>query len=131
MANHPIENVIEKTMQSISEMVDVNTIVGDTVTMGDGTLIIPISKVSFGLVAGGGQYTGKQAELPQEFPFSGGGASGAAITPMAFLVVTGNEVKLLSVQRQTPAERILEKMPGVFDAVMKTLEQGKQHEGCN
>ena len=53
---HPIEALMKTAMESIREMVDVNTIVGDAVQAPDGTVIIPISKVTFGFAAGGGEY---------------------------------------------------------------------------
>ncbi len=65
------------SMESIREMVDVNTVVGDAVQTQDGSTIIPISKVSFGFVAGGGEYT-----LPprEETPFAGGAGAGVSVT---------------------------------------------------
>ena len=60
MSNHPIEGLMTTAMQSIKEMIDVNTIVGDAVQAPDGTVIIPISKVSFGFAAGGGDYTSEK-----------------------------------------------------------------------
>ena len=56
MPGHPIENIMKTTMENIKEMIDVNTIVGDAVETADGSVIIPISRVSFGFVAGGGEY---------------------------------------------------------------------------
>jgi sporulation protein YtfJ len=53
---HPIENIMQTAMSEIKEMVDVNTIVGDPVISTDGATIIPITRVSFGFVAGGGEY---------------------------------------------------------------------------
>lgn len=122
---HPIENIMQTTMESIRNMVDVNTIVGDTVVMGDGTVIIPISKVSFGFVAGGGEYAcggGGQAQGQKEgshqqaqggggYPFAGGTGAGVSICPMAFLVVSEGEVNLLPVQFNTGYERLVERIP--------------------
>ena len=59
MPGHPIENIMKTTMENIKEMIDVNTIVGDAVETADGSVIIPISRVSFGFVAGGGEYKEK------------------------------------------------------------------------
>ena len=56
MDKHPIEGIMNTTMENIREMVDVNTVIGDAVTTPDGSTVIPISKVSFGFVAGGGEY---------------------------------------------------------------------------
>ena len=52
MEPHPIEELMKTAMESIKEMVDVNTIVGDAVQTVDGTVIIPVSRVSFGFAAG-------------------------------------------------------------------------------
>jgi sporulation protein YtfJ len=125
MGSHPIENIMQTTMENIRNMVDVNTIVGDTVVMGDGTVIIPISKVSFGFVAGGGEYGGTaggaQAQGQKgepaaqgrggDYPFAGGTGAGVSISPMAFLVVTDGEVNLLPVQFNSSYERLLDKVP--------------------
>jgi sporulation protein YtfJ len=125
MGSHPIENIMQTTMESIRNMVDVNTIVGDTVVMGDGTVIIPISKVSFGFVAGGGEYgnsapqgQGQKGEQPppgraSDFPFAGGTGAGVCISPMAFLVVGEGEVDLLPVQFNSSYERLLCRVPEV------------------
>ena len=47
---------MQTAMESIKQMVDVNTVVGDAVQTGDGGVIIPVSRVSFGFAAGGGEY---------------------------------------------------------------------------
>ena len=52
---HPIESLMKTAMQSIKEMVDVNTVVGDAVETNDGSVIIPISQVACGFAAGGGE----------------------------------------------------------------------------
>lgn len=79
-------------MQKIRELVDVNTIIGDPITSADGTIIIPVSKVSFGFVAGG-------SDLPVSAPkdvFAGGSGAGITIHPQAFIVVQRDgEVKML------------------------------------
>lgn len=47
-----LSNLMDTTMNKIKEMVDVNTIVGEPITAPDGTLIIPVSKVTYGFAAG-------------------------------------------------------------------------------
>ena len=49
---HPIGSLMDTTMEKIKEMIDVNTIIGEPITSPDGTLIIPVSKVSYGFAAG-------------------------------------------------------------------------------
>ena len=43
MNDHPIQGLMTTVMQSIKEMVDVNTIIGDPITTIDGVTIIPVS----------------------------------------------------------------------------------------
>lgn len=96
---HPIDNMMQTTMESIRGMVDVNTVVGAPVMDQKGTTIIPISKVSFGFVAGGGEYAiedNKQKPVPTDiFPFAGGTGAGVSVQPVGFLVVTDKQVKML------------------------------------
>ena len=66
------------SMESIREMVDVNTVVGEPVKTQDGSTIIPISKVSFGFVAGGGEYPGTMQCA--DMPFAGGAGAGVSVT---------------------------------------------------
>ena len=87
MADHPIEKLMDTAMTNIKSMVDVNTIVGDAVQAPDGTVIIPISKVSFGFAAGGGDYSpenatrGEGEEGEKRLPFAGGSGAGVSINP--------------------------------------------------
>src|SRR5690554_1244018 len=99
MAEHPIEGLMKTAMESIKEMVDVNTIVGDAVQAPDGTVIIPISRVSFGFASGGGEYnqyhckernnSSSSEEYDEgnadKFPFAGGSGAGVSINPVAFM----------------------------------------------
>lgn len=56
MADHPIETLMKTAMESIKDMIDVNTIVGDPVETPDGSVIMPVSRVSCGFAAGGADY---------------------------------------------------------------------------
>ena len=61
MAEHPIQGIMNVTMDKIHEMVDANTIIGKAITTEDGTTILPVSKVSFGFASGGTDFDGKNA----------------------------------------------------------------------
>ena len=45
MENHPIEGLMKSAMDSIQNMVDVNTIIGEPIETSNNMVIIPISKV--------------------------------------------------------------------------------------
>ena len=100
---HPIESIMGTTMENLREMVDVNTVVGDAVQTPDGSTIIPISKVSFGFVAGGGEYETSPKPQPPALssgvlPFAGGTGAGVSVCPLGFLIVGKGQVKMLPAQ---------------------------------
>ena len=115
MEKHPIENIMTTTMENIRNMVDVNTVVGDPVTAAEGATIIPISRVSFGFAAGGGEY-GAKPELAAT-PFAGGTGAGVTVQPMGFLSITGREVHFTPVQYAAPIDRVIDMIPGVIKDV--------------
>ncbi|MCM3627405.1 GerW family sporulation protein [Paenibacillus glycanilyticus] len=132
MPEHPIQGLMQTAMENIKEMVDVNTIVGDPVQTPDGSIIMPISKVGFGFVAGGsdirydGSATHEHASPSDGHnhqssavgPFGGGSGGGVSITPIAFLVVGTHGVKIVPLDNQTHLmERIIDSAPVVFDKV--------------
>lgn len=116
---HPIDNMMQTTLESIRSMVDVNTVVGAPVQSGKGATIIPISKVSFGFIAGGGEYAaedGKSRAISTEsFPFAGGTGAGVSVQPVGFLVVDENSVKMLPAQTSGAMERMVELLPQLLD----------------
>ncbi|MGN0772338.1 MAG: GerW family sporulation protein [Candidatus Ventricola sp.] len=127
MEKHPIESLMGTSMESIREMVDVNTVVGDPVQTQDGSTIIPISKVSFGFVAGGGEYLcGGMRPQTEEMPFAGGAGAGVSVHPMGFLVCSQNGVRLLSANCATPMERIVEMIPQALEGLRAMGEEEEE-----
>lgn len=53
MGNHPIESIMSSAMSNIKDLTDVDTIIGTTINLPDGGMIIPVSKVAFGFAARG------------------------------------------------------------------------------
>lgn len=119
MQQHPIDNMMQTTMENIRGMVDVNTVVGSPVTGTKGTTIIPISKVSFGFIAGGGEYAAEDSKsraIPSDtFPFAGGTGAGVSVQPVGFLVVGDGTVKMLPAQTNGAMERVVELLPQLIE----------------
>lgn len=113
--SHPIENLMKSTMENIKEMVDVNTIVGDPVESKDGTIIIPLSKVSFGFASGGSEFNGKVNNGNLKYPFGGGSGAGVSVKPVAFLVIKQDTVRVLSVDQDNTYDRIVDSIPQIID----------------
>ena len=125
MEKHPIENIMSTTMENIRDMVDVDTVIGEAIVTADGSTIIPVSKVSFGFVAGGGEYRSecKNTESADRMPFAGGTGAGVTIQPMGFLVSNHDSVRLLPAQPYAPADRIIELAPQIMCEIKKLLKE--------
>lgn len=113
---------MKTAMQSIKEMVDVNTVVGDAVETNDGTVIIPISQVACGFAAGGGEYD-LTAKGSNELPFAGGSGAGVSVRPVGFLVVRMNDVRLISTNGNPLAERMVDLAPQVMDKLEAMMQK--------
>lgn len=127
---HPIENLMMTAMTSLESMVDVNTIVGDTVTSPDGTIIIPVSKVCFGFAAGGSEFNSNKLNKFSEngnLPFGGGSGAGVNISPMAFLVVKDGNTKLLTMNGVSPVEKLVDIVPDVINKAQELIQKGLEN----
>lgn len=132
MSEHPIEGLMLTAMNSIEDMVDVNTIIGEPIETSNGIVIIPISKVSFGFAAGGSEFKGetvdeykkkdKDESIQYRLPFGGGSGAGVSINPISFLIVQDNKVKLLPVNHSSCFDKILDYIPELFDKVECIIE---------
>ena len=122
---HPIDNMMQTTMESIRGMVDVNTVVGAPVMDQKGTTIIPISKLTVGFASGGSDFTTKNQKPEEDNAFGGGGGAGMNLSPVAFLIVKGDTVKLLPVAPPpaSTVDRVVEMVPDVIDKVTGFLEK--------
>ena len=128
---HQIDGLMEAAMNSIKEMVDVNTIIGSPVNIPDGTVIIPISRVSFGFAAGGSEFAGKKED---KLPFGGGSGAGVTINPVGFLVVGNGVVKFISVGQQSATEKLVDYMPEAIEkiqGIFKKDSKEKKYENEN
>ena len=128
MEKHPIENMMSATLDRIRDMVDVNTVIGDPIRTEDGSTVIPFSRVSFGFVAGGGEFPAppKGAAAGQP-PFAGGTGAGVTVQPLGFLVCGADQVRLLPAQVYASVDRVIEMLPqaiaDVKNAVCRCAEK--------
>lgn len=133
MEEHPIEGLMLAAMDSIRDMIEVDTIIGDTIQVQENVNIIPVSKVSFGFAAGGSEFKGESIEdykrredeenISYRNPFGGGSGAGVSIKPVAFLVVQGENVKLLPVEHNCTIDRIIDYMPELCEKAEKLMDK--------
>ena len=125
MNEHPIEGLMDVTLEKIKSMVDSNTIIGNPINMPDGTLILPVSKVSFGFATGGSDFPSKTSKQL----FGGGGGAGVSISPIAFLVVRGNSVRMLQLaDTSNSVDRAIGMMPEMVDKVADLFGKNKTND---
>ena len=126
MSEHPISDLVTNAMQSIKEMVDVNTIVGNPIETSGGVTIIPISRVSFGFAAGGSEF--EQKKEVADGLFGGGSGAGVSISPVGFLVVSGGDVKMVPITDNAGAaiDKILQTVPVAVDKVTEFFKKRKE-----
>ena len=119
---HPVSELMRSTIEKIHELVDTNVIVGQPINTPDGVTLIPISRVSFGVGSGGGDY-GKA----QPRGFGGGGGAGVKIDPVAFLVIKDGVTRVLpvAVPPASTVDRIIDMAPDLMDKAEKFLDKKK------
>ena len=117
-----LPNMLENTIAKIREMVDVNSVIGEAIVVGD-TTIIPVSKVSVGFGGGGSDFT-KNTNA-----FGGGAGGGVKVQPICFLVVNkdGNvRMMPVPVPANTTPDRIVEMIPDTLDKISAFIDSKTQ-----
>ncbi|MCL2696538.1 MAG: GerW family sporulation protein [Oscillospiraceae bacterium] len=121
-----LKGLLSSSMEKIRDLVDVNAIIGDPITSPDGTLIIPISKVTFGFVSGGSDIPAKSTNDV----FAGGAGAGVTIKPQAFIVIkTDGDVKLLEVGADNGfIDGLITGVPDLINKVKDIFGKNKEEE---
>ena len=123
--DHPIGDLMQTTLENIKDMVDVNTVIGEPIPTVNGPTIIPVSKVSFGFLSGGGEYD--LNKLPEtETPFAGGSGAGVSVQPVGFLVVGPDGVKVLPAQQLTAWERAVNCAPQLLEDIKALIPKKEE-----
>ncbi|RLQ97936.1 GerW family sporulation protein [Falsibacillus albus] len=145
MSEHPIQGLMTTAMESLKEMIDVNTIIGDPVETPDGSVILTVSRVGFGFAAGGSEFSmngkgsqqhsssnGQQNDQGPKHPFGGGSGGGVSITPIAFLIVNSHGVKMLHLDESTHLlEKILDIAPSAVEKIQNMMKKDDKKENSS
>lgn len=113
-AEHPIERIMDSAFGKMRTLTDADIIVGNPIIMPDGTTVVPISKISIGIVTGGGEYSQKQQS---EYPFAGASGAGMSVSPVCFLVSDGKSVRMLNVGSKSMFDKVVETVPDVVGSL--------------
>ncbi|MDQ0160171.1 GerW family sporulation protein [Alkalibacillus salilacus] len=134
MSEHPIHNMMETAMESLKDMIDVNTIVGDPIETPDkSTVILTVSRVGFGFASGGSEFqTSSQqqdSQSQQELPYGGGAGGGVSITPIAFLIVRAHDVQMVHLDENTHiVEKLIDLAPQAVEKIQSLFNESNQNQ---
>lgn len=128
--SHPLPEMMHASAAKIKDMVDANTVIGDPIQTPEGVTIIPVSKIKVAYAGGGSDFMPKNYPTNKNNPFGGGSGAGVTVTPVAFLVVKGDSVRLLPVVEAATgtAERLVEMLPDLIDQVSALVNKKKEQE---
>lgn len=125
-----IKGNIEVLFERLESFMKSKTVVGETIVVGDTTLV-PFMSVSFGLGSGGGDGGDDKGNKG----VGGGAGVGAKAVPVAVLVIKGDKVDLLPITKQANLGKLLEMVPGLIEKIKPAAtgeccddEVGEKHE---
>lgn len=127
MDNNPIGAMMQNTMDSVKNILKVDTVVGDPIYTPDGITLVPISKISVGFGGGGVEFGKKNAG--EGHPYGGGNATGVKIDPIGFLVIKDGCVRMVNVTppASNTVDRIIDLVPQVMDRVDAFIEKQQKN----
>lgn len=114
-----IKDLMSSSMSDLSDMTDVNAVVGKPIYTPDGTTVIPICKVTMGFMTGGGEYGEvRQLKNDKDSPFAGGSGAVISMKPVGFLTSNNDGVRLISTDKDVYT-RLFETAEEFFEKIKK------------
>ena len=124
--NKKIESLIDVSLEKIRSLIDVNCVIGNPISMPDGTSILPISKVSVGFVSGGGEYNDlNDKKRTADFPMAGGTGGGFSVSPIGFFVVSKDKFKLIRADKSTAYLGLIKNATDVLKRMVEKFNEKK------
>jgi len=120
----PIDKLIDSTFDKLKDIVDANTVIGSVIKLTEEIQIVPISKVSVGLISGGGEMPGKKKN---NSTLTGGSTTGFSVTPIGFISINNNCVDYIGTSNtNNVTNKLFDAFLAVYEKVMNKL--GNSHE---
>lgn len=124
---NPIQDILNTTIENLKTMTGVKSVVGDPITTPDGTVIIPVSKLSFGVGAGGSDISTKEGKTG----FGGGSGAGATVNPMAFLIINNGNVRIIPIgPSSSPVDKLVDMVPEAIDKVSDFFADAREKKAA-
>ena len=117
--NNKIEEVVSTAMKNLSEIISSNKVLGNEIITAGGDSLFPVSKITFGVLNGGGEY-GKTGIFSNGkcYPFSAGNGALVSVKPCGFLIKTNDgEYKL--VNSENSLDLLVDRIVDFVDKIKK------------
>jgi len=118
---NPFEGVVESLLKGMNTVLSTKTVVGEPTQIGDGTIIVPLVDVSFGIGAGAGNNHSKNSS-------SGAGGLGGKMTPSAILIIKNGTARIVNIKNQDTVTKILDMLPDLVDKFTTKKEESISDE---
>lgn len=121
-----LDSIINDSLKNLKSIIDSNTVIGEEIITSDGTVVIPVSKIIVGFVAGGGEIENsdrKDKLLCQ--PFAGGSGAGFTVVPVGFLVRIGDSVSFVSAKSETKYDDLINLANKTLKLILDNMKQNK------
>ena len=116
MADNNFNSTVESLFKGMDSFLTTKTVVGEAVKFDDGTIILPLVEVSFGVAAGA---------FAGEAKNNAGGGMGGKISPSSLLVIQNGSSKVVNIKDQDSVTKIIDMVP---DLINKFTKSGKKKE---
>ena len=123
-----IDSIINDALKNLKEIVDVNTVIGKEVVMKDGTIIIPISKICVGFVAGGGELNSNYKNPPESYPFAGGSGAGFTVVPVGFLTGKNGNLNFINTKSDNSYDSLLNLTNKALKLIIENIKDNKKEK---
>ena len=119
MADNNFSSTVESLFKGMDSFITTKTVVGDAVRFEDGTIILPLVDVSFGVAAGAFSNDSEKKN-------NGGGGMGGKLQPSSVLVIKDGKTKIVNVKNQDGLTKLLDMVPGIVDKFSKDDKDKKK-----
>ena len=111
-------------MEGLKHIVEANVTIGKPIFLGEGTTLLPISKVNVGFVAGGGEVKCNLKKIKcDSYPFAGGSGSGFMINPVGFVAINKGDISYFPVDNSMPYNEIFTLTDKIVDKIIKSNKE--------
>ena len=122
--SNKITNLIDTSMNKIRSLIDVNCVIGDPIKLPDNSFVVPISKVSVGFVAGGGEYQDLSTKRTDaQMPMAGGSGGGFSVAPIGFFVLENGQYKLIRADKSVAYTNLIKNATKVLKKFAEKLNE--------